>query len=83
MQTIKWDHYPQVAHNPATRAFIEELAEGCVILVMCPPSLETDRLVYFLTRRHIPSIFRQSSFLLLSYLISLRISWEVGIRNCV
>jgi len=27
MQTIKWDHYPQVAHNPATRAFIEELAQ--------------------------------------------------------
>ncbi len=27
MQTVKWDHYPQVAHNPATRAFIEELAQ--------------------------------------------------------
>jgi len=27
MQTIKWEHYPQVAHNRATRAFIEELAQ--------------------------------------------------------
>ncbi len=27
MQTVKWEHYPQVAHNPATRAFIEELAQ--------------------------------------------------------
>src|SRR5258708_21000765 len=27
MQTVKWEHYPQVAHNPATRAFSEELAE--------------------------------------------------------
>jgi integrase/recombinase XerD len=27
MQTVQWEHYPQVAHNPATRAFIEELAQ--------------------------------------------------------
>ena len=27
MQTIKWEHYPQVAQNRATRAFIEELAQ--------------------------------------------------------
>ena len=27
MQTVKWDRFPQVAHNPATRAFIEELAQ--------------------------------------------------------
>jgi site-specific recombinase XerD len=27
MQTIKWEHSPQVAQNRATRAFIEELAQ--------------------------------------------------------
>ncbi len=27
MQTVQWELYPQVAHNPATRAFIEELAQ--------------------------------------------------------
>src|SRR6266581_3783373 len=27
MQTIPWKHYPQVACNSATRAFIEELAQ--------------------------------------------------------
>ncbi len=34
MQTIKWEHYPQVAQNRATRAFIEELAQ-----VRCPVRL--------------------------------------------
>ena len=27
MQTVRWDLYPRVAHNPATHAFIEELAQ--------------------------------------------------------
>ena len=35
------------------------VTEGCVILVVCPPCLETDKLVYSLLRRHFSSIFRQ------------------------
>ncbi|MFL5698275.1 MAG: DUF3592 domain-containing protein [Ktedonobacteraceae bacterium] len=41
----------------------------CVLL--CGKQIGT----YFLTRRHIPAVFRQSPFLLLSYISSLRIPW--------
>jgi hypothetical protein len=58
----------------------------CVILSLYPPYLEIDQLMYSILRRHISSVFRQFPLLLLSYDISLRISWatlfqEIGVTE--
>lgn len=38
MQTVKWERYPHVARNPATRAFIEEFAQ----LRRSPQTIDND-----------------------------------------
>src|SRR2546429_5675837 len=50
--------------------------EECVILGVCPPYLEIDRLTSSLRRRHISLLLSSFPLFLLSYTISLRIPWD-------
>jgi len=56
------------------------VTDVCVILGVCPPLREIEIFTSFLTRRHISSVF-PNSFLLFSYIISLRISWGLTVQE--
>src|SRR5438270_13923309 len=59
------------------------VTEGCVILLVCPPFWETVIYIYSLTRRHISSVLSSFPHGLLSYAISLRISWGKALVGTV